>query len=180
MAENDEMDHFEDFQDLEGEAPDEEGSLLTEDELGAPEPEITGPDHLNQQLEDDSGIEEALQAWAEGGHATEDYNEADEIFPVQLEQLNVDSVAKPLQDPQRLDNVMVDVSVELGRKEVSVKYMMDLQEQEVIELDKLAGEAFQIRINDKAFAEGEIVVVTDIMAVRITRLYPPPGSTTND
>ncbi|MFC1527077.1 FliM/FliN family flagellar motor switch protein [Candidatus Latescibacterota bacterium] len=40
----------------------------------------------------------------------------------------------------------------------------------MIDLDKLAGEAFDILINDRPFAEGEVVVVTDLMAVRITKL----------
>ncbi|HIG16746.1 MAG TPA: FliM/FliN family flagellar motor switch protein [Candidatus Handelsmanbacteria bacterium] len=41
--------------------------------------------------------------------------------------------------------------------------------QDVIDIDKLAGEAFDILINKRPFAEGEIVV-TNLMAVRITRL----------
>lgn len=154
--------------------------FAVEDELAGAEDDISGADHLNEQLDDsgaeDSGIEEALQAWAEGGHAAADYDEADEIYAVQFDQLDVDSVAKPLPNPGRLDNVMVDVTVELGRKEMSVKALTDLKEQDVIELDKLAGEAFSIRINDRPFAEGEIVVVTDIMAVRITRLETPLGT----
>ena len=128
----------------------------------------------------DSGIEEALQAWAEGGHAAADYDEADEIYAVQFDQLDVDSVAKPSANPGRLDNVTVDVTVELGRKEMSVKALTDLKEQDVIELDELAGEAFSIRINDRPFAEGEIVIVNDIMAVRITRLEMPPGASSVD
>jgi flagellar motor switch protein FliN/FliY len=42
--------------------------------------------------------------------------------------------------------------------------------QDVIDIDKLAGEALDILINKRPFAEGEIVVVTNLMAVRITRL----------
>ena len=69
-----------------------------------------------------------------------------------------------------LTNVSVDITVELGRKEVTVAEARRLDEGDVIDLDKLAGEAFEILINGRLFAEGEIVVVTDLMAVRITRL----------
>ena len=69
----------------------------------------------------------------------------------------------------------MDITVELGRKEMSVRELTNLKEQDVVDLDKLAGEAFDILINERQFAEGEIVVVTDLMAVRITRLLDPKG-----
>jgi flagellar motor switch protein FliN/FliY len=62
-----------------------------------------------------------------------------------------------------LGNVEVDLAVELGRKEMTLGDLRQLKEQDCIELDKLAGEAFDILINGRALAEGEIVVVTDIM-----------------
>lgn len=70
----------------------------------------------------------------------------------------------------RLRNVSLDVTVELGRKEITLGEARRLDEGDVIDLDKLAGEAFDITLNGRLFAEGEIVVVTDLMAVRITRL----------
>ena len=69
-----------------------------------------------------------------------------------------------------LDNVEVDINVELARKQVTIAAMRSLKEQDVIDFDKLAGEAFDILVNGRVFAEGEIVVVTDLMAVRVTRL----------
>ena len=72
-----------------------------------------------------------------------------------------------------LDNVSVDIAVEMGRKEVTIDQARRLKEQDVIDFDKLAGEAFDILVNGRVFAEGEIVVVTDLMAVRITRLIDP-------
>jgi flagellar motor switch protein FliN len=69
-----------------------------------------------------------------------------------------------------LENVFVDITVELGRRDLTIDDIRDLKEQDVVDFDKLAGEAFDILINGRVFAEGEIVVVTDLMAVRITRL----------
>ena len=73
-----------------------------------------------------------------------------------------------------LGNVEVDVAVELGRKAITLREVRALREQDYIELDKLAGEAFEVRINGRPFAEGEIVVVWDIMALRITRMVDVP------
>ena len=69
-----------------------------------------------------------------------------------------------------LENVFVDICVELGRKEVSIDDVRGRKEQDTIDFDKLAGEAFDIMVNGRVFGEGEIVVVSDLMAVRITRL----------
>ncbi len=73
-----------------------------------------------------------------------------------------------------LANVVAEVMVELGRKEMTLGQVRRLQAFDVIELDKLAGEAFGVLVNRRPFAEGEIVVVTDLMAVRITRLHDFP------
>ena len=70
-----------------------------------------------------------------------------------------------------LGNVEAEVVVELGRKEITLRELRQLKEQDFVELDKLAGEAFTVLVNQRPFAEGEIVVVTDIMAVRLTRLF---------
>ncbi len=70
----------------------------------------------------------------------------------------------------QLKNVHLDITVELGRKEVTIDDMRAIKVQDVVDFDKLAGEAFDILVNGRPFAEGEIVVVTDLMAVRVTRL----------
>ena len=74
---------------------------------------------------------------------------------------------------QHLGDMNVTVMVELGRKKMKLGEMRDLKKHDVIDFDKLAGEAFDVRINDVLFAEGEIAVVTDIMACRLTRLVEP-------
>ena len=59
---------------------------------------------------------------------------------------------------------------------MTVSKLSDLKEQDVIELEKLAGEPFDVRVNGRLFATGEVVVVTDLMAVRITSLYQNPDT----
>jgi len=70
----------------------------------------------------------------------------------------------------RLDNVVVDLTCELGRKQMTLREVRQLKEQDVIQLNKLAGEAFAVRVNGRLFAEGEVVVLADEMSIRITRL----------
>ncbi len=81
------------------------------------------------------------------------------------------------QQPGRasLNNVDVDLTVELGRRQIPLGDARRIKEGDVIGFDKLAGEAFDILLNQRLFAEGEIVVVTDLMAIRITRLIDRKG-----
>jgi len=69
-----------------------------------------------------------------------------------------------------LGDIGLKVAVDLGRKEMSVSEVRRMKVGDVIDLDKLAGEAFDVKVNGQVFAHGEIVVVTDLMACRVTRL----------
>jgi len=127
---------------------------------GHPDPEEVGDaGHLDEELGGDPAV---------GGKYAEDEGEV--VTPVQFAQLEVPAARKGKPRMSRLNNVAVDITVELGRKEMSVRQLSALKEQDIIELSKLAGEAFDIRVNNRPFAEGEVVVVTDLMAVRITKM----------
>tara|TARA_B100001250_G_scaffold159231_1_gene136766 strand:- start:5328 stop:5930 length:603 start_codon:yes stop_codon:yes gene_type:complete len=95
--------------------------------------------------------------------------EEESISSVTFPQLEVAVVDK--QDhPDRLNNVYLDLSVELGRKEMTVEEVSTMKVHDVIELSKLAGEAFEIRINGRIFAVGDVVIIGQNMAVRLTSM----------
>ncbi len=164
---------------LEG-AEREDNSQEGDDRADVERDDDDGLEHLEEQLggdeeeavDEDSGVKEAIQAWTEGGHTLDEFDDDDQIAAVRFPQLEP-SVPKKQLRPDLLHNVSVDISVELGRKEMTVGELAKLKEQEVIELDKLAGEAFEIRINGRLFGAGEVVVVSDLMAVRVTSLVTP-------
>lgn len=67
-----------------------------------------------------------------------------------------------------LMDVPLDLSVELGRARMTIQDLLGLGPGSVIELDKVAGEALDILVNDRLVARGEAVVVNDKFGVRIT------------
>ena len=80
-----------------------------------------------------------------------------------------DEANKPTE--RRLDlllDVPLELSVELGRTRMSIQDLLGLGPGSVIELDKIAGEALDILVNDRLVARGEAVVVNDKFGVRIT------------
>lgn len=62
------------------------------------------------------------------------------------------------------------VSVELGRISMTLKEMLALGPGSIVELNKFAGEPVEVYVNNKKFAEGEVVVIDQNFAVRITSL----------
>jgi flagellar motor switch protein FliN len=72
-----------------------------------------------------------------------------------------------------LMDVPLDVNVELGRARMTIQDLLALAPGSVIELDKVAGEALDILVNDRLVARGEAVVVNDKFGVRITDIVSP-------
>src|SRR5512133_1850673 len=74
---------------------------------------------------------------------------------------------------EMLMDVPLKISVELGRSQMTLRQTLELVQGSVIELDRLAGDPVDIFVNDRIFARGEVVVVDDKFAVRITELVDP-------
>ncbi len=72
---------------------------------------------------------------------------------------------------QNMDLIMdvpLTLTVELGRTEKQIREILSLGPGSVVELDRMAGEAVDVMVNGKLVARGEVVVVDDKFAVRIT------------
>lgn len=69
-----------------------------------------------------------------------------------------------------LRDLHLNVYIELGRTQMLVKDILELERGYVIELDKLASEPVDIFVNNKKIAEGEVVVIDKHFGIRITNL----------
>lgn len=65
-------------------------------------------------------------------------------------------------------DIPLNVTVELGRTNRSVKDILELSSGSIIELDKLAGEPVDVLVNSRLIAKGEVVVIDENFGVRIT------------
>lgn len=65
-------------------------------------------------------------------------------------------------------DIPVTLSVEVGRTQISIRKLLQLNQGSVVELDRLAGEALDIKVNGTLIAHGEVVVVQDNFAIRLT------------
>ncbi|MFG0832345.1 lateral flagellar motor switch protein LfiN [Aeromonas bivalvium] len=63
--------------------------------------------------------------------------------------------------------IPVKVTLEVASAEVPLGDLMRVEEGAVIELDKLAGEPLDVRVNGKLLARGEVVVVNGKYGLRL-------------
>jgi flagellar motor switch protein FliN/FliY len=78
--------------------------------------------------------------------------------------------------PRNLDLLMdipLEVSVELGRVTMLVSELLEIGTGSIVELKKVAGEPVEVLVNGRLIARGEVVVVEDNFAVRITEIISP-------
>jgi flagellar motor switch protein FliN/FliY len=85
----------------------------------------------------------------------------------------VASGTSPMQDIQMVLDIPVQLSVELGRTRVPIKYILQLAQGSIVELDALAGEPMDVLINGYLIAQGEVVVVNDKFGIRLTDIVTP-------
>lgn len=74
-----------------------------------------------------------------------------------------------------LSDVMLNVTVELGRQSLTLAQVLNLSVGTVVELDRAAGAPVDIRVNGILFGRGEVVVVDDEYAVRVIEILETPG-----
>ncbi len=79
-------------------------------------------------------------------------------------------------DPRRIDllrDVIMGVSVELGRTRLTVQEILGLTPGSIVELDRAAGAPVDVLVNGTLIAHGEVVVVDEEFAVRISEVVGP-------
>lgn len=86
----------------------------------------------------------------------------------------------PTDEPERrsrsvefLLDVPLQVTVELGRTRMRIADLLRLAKGSIVELDKLAGEPLDVRVNGQLVARGEAVVVNDKFGVRLSDVLSP-------
>lgn len=119
-----------------------------------------------QSMADDwaQALEEQSQKEAAGGGAPA-FDASDPFAPA--------NKSAPVGDINMVLDIPVQLSVELGRTKVPIKYILQLGQGSVVELDALAGEPMDVLVNGYLIAQGEVVVVNDKFGIRLTDIVTP-------
>lgn len=72
-----------------------------------------------------------------------------------------------------LRDVVMEVTVELGRTRMTISELLSLSPGAVVELDRAAGSPADLLVNGTLLARGEVVVVDEDFGIRITEIVGP-------
>lgn len=70
-------------------------------------------------------------------------------------------------------DVPLQLTVELGQTQRTVREILELAPGTVVELDRLAGEPVDLLVNGRLIARGEVVVIDENFGIRITDIVSP-------
>ncbi|MGB1238661.1 MAG: flagellar motor switch protein FliN [Pseudomonadales bacterium] len=130
-------------------------------------------DQSDDVVDQDAMADDWAAAMEEQGVGEESVDVEDELARVQLDELNDESI--PLGDP-KLDVILdipVTLSMEVGSTEIAIRDLLQLSQGSVVELDRIAGEPLDVKVNGTLIAHGEVVVVNEKYGIRLTDVISP-------
>lgn len=65
-------------------------------------------------------------------------------------------------------DVPVTLSMEIGRTQINIRNLLQLNQGSIVELDRFAGEPLDVLVNGTLIAHGEVVVINDKFGIRLT------------
>lgn len=126
----------------------------------------------NEEIPDDWAAAMSEQADAEeaglvptegGGVASADLDELVDETPAAGGDVKMDAIL----------DVPVTISMEIGRTNLNIRNLLQLNQGSVVELDRLAGEPMDVLVNGTLIAKGEVVVVNEKFGIRLTDIVSP-------
>ena len=108
--------------------------------------------------------EDDMSQWDE---AMQEQSDAEKV---ELEELTADEKSSS-DENHKLEAILdipVTISLEVGRSNISIRNLLQLNQGSVVELDRVAGESLDVLVNGTLIAHGEVVVVNDKFGIRLT------------
>ncbi len=117
-------------------------------------------------MSDDDAMDDWAAAMAEQAEA----EASDDVKVAELDELQDEAEITP-EEKRKLDTILdipVTISMEVGRSQISIRNLLQLNQGSVVELDRVAGEPLDVLVNGTLIAHGEVVVVNDKFGIRLT------------
>ncbi len=123
-------------------------------------------------MSEQDGMDDWAAAMAEqaDSEADEGAQSGDDVQPAELDEFTDDAPISA-EEKRKLDTILdipVTISMEVGRSQISIRNLLQLNQGSVVELDRVAGEPLDVLVNGTLIAHGEVVVVNDKFGIRLT------------
>ena len=120
----------------------------------------------------EDGMDDWAAAMAEQAESEADQESGDneDVQVAELDELTDDAPITQ-EEKKKLDTILdipVTISMEVGRSQISIRNLLQLNQESVVELDRVAGEPLDVLVNGTLIAHGEVVVVNDKFGIRLT------------
>ncbi|MCZ8527950.1 flagellar motor switch protein FliN [Alteromonas sp. PRIM-21] len=120
----------------------------------------------------EDGMDDWAAAMAEQAESEADQEVGDneDVQVAELDELTDDAPITQ-EEKKKLDTILdipVTISMEVGRSQISIRNLLQLNQGSVVELDRVAGEPLDVLVNGTLIAHGEVVVVNDKFGIRLT------------
>ncbi len=93
----------------------------------------------------------------------EDYSNYTQLPLTENEEVNLDVIL----------DVPVTIAMEIGRTQINIRNLLQLNQGSVVELERFAGEPLDVLVNGTLIAHGEVVVINDKFGIRLTDVISP-------
>lgn len=123
-------------------------------------------------MSDENESNDATDDWAAAmsEQADSEATDKENYQPAALENFENEGGGPNIEDVN-LDVILdipVTLSLEIGRTNINIRNLLQLNQGSVVELDRLAGEPLDVLVNGTLIAHGEVVVVNEKFGVRLT------------
>ena len=123
-------------------------------------------------MSEEDGMDDWAAAMAEQVDAESESEGVDDdgVRVAELDELSDDAPITQ-EEKKKLDTILdipVTISMEVGRSQISIRNLLQLNQGSVVELDRVAGEPLDVLVNGTLIAHGEVVVVNDKFGIRLT------------
>lgn len=132
-----------------------------------------------EEAVDQDALAEELSAATEGQSDADSDSaaeaDADDGFQ-QVDAKQLSASSNPGSGEVKLDVILdipVTIAMEIGRTQISIRNLLQLNQGSIVELDRLAGEPMNVLVNGTLVAHGEVVVVNEKFGIRLTDVISP-------
>ncbi len=118
-----------------------------------------------------SDDQDTMDEWAAALAEAEGTDDSGQAKVTELDELSDAKHEISGDEKRKLDTILdipVTISMEVGRSNISIRNLLQLNQGSVVELDRVAGEALDVLVNGTLIAHGEVVVVNDKFGIRLT------------
>ena len=154
---------------------------MSEEEISTSNVESSATDDWSAAMEEQAGTETS-GAEADWGDALEEQQASVEenvdLKTAEFQEFEADNEVPKSSSGEDVNldvilDVPVTISMEIGRTQVNIRNLLQLNQGSVVELDRLAGEPMDVLVNGTLVAHGEVVVVNEKFGIRLTDVISP-------